>query len=229
MNNNHLRDGLFEALFRQAVIDNFEQQMNEMPPEKELARLVSFSDGYDARMRRLFARESRKERMRATGKWARRVAAAIAITITISSGTLMAVPEVRATVKGTVVQWFEQFTMFVAHGTAPIKTDWTPEYVPEGFTESDRFETDNLTAVAYRNNAGEIIFFDCATGTNAISVNIEGVIQKQIWEGGRMYHTFEANTDEHMNSIVWDMEGCQFIISAYLPLAELLEVALSVK
>ena len=39
MNTNQLSDSVFEALFRQAVIDSIYEEIDELPPNEELAAM----------------------------------------------------------------------------------------------------------------------------------------------------------------------------------------------
>ena len=45
---------LFDALLRQAVIDNYEEELAAIPDEQELSAVYSFSDTHNARMKNLF-------------------------------------------------------------------------------------------------------------------------------------------------------------------------------
>jgi len=51
-----INDNVFEALFRQAVIDNFLEEIDSLPPDEELSKIYIFSPEHEARMQRLFGK-----------------------------------------------------------------------------------------------------------------------------------------------------------------------------
>jgi len=48
-------DNIFEELFRQAVIDNFYECYNSLPPLEEISEMYTFSERHEKRMNELFA------------------------------------------------------------------------------------------------------------------------------------------------------------------------------
>ena len=116
MNTNQLSDSVFEALFRQAVIDSIYEEIDELPPDEELAAMYTFSDAHEARMKKLFARESRSENFCLVAKWIRWVAAIIMISVAILFGSLMLVPQVRATVVQTITDENMEYTVIEIDG-----------------------------------------------------------------------------------------------------------------
>ena len=50
-----LIDEIFDAMFRQAVIDNFYEEYNALPPIEELREKYTFSERHEKRMNELFA------------------------------------------------------------------------------------------------------------------------------------------------------------------------------
>ena len=67
-------------------------------------------------MKKLFARESRSENFRLVAKWRRRATAVIMIAVTILFGSLMLVPQVRATVVQTITDENMEYTVIEIDG-----------------------------------------------------------------------------------------------------------------
>ncbi len=44
MYNEKITNALFEAVFRQAIIENYQQELTEIPSEIELAKIYTFSE-----------------------------------------------------------------------------------------------------------------------------------------------------------------------------------------
>ena len=102
MHKEALDSGLFEVMFSQAVKDNFEKEIADLPSEEELAKTVKISEFHEARMKRLFKKAGRQERVKTTIKWAKQAAAVIAIIFLALSGSLMFARDVRVAVYATV-------------------------------------------------------------------------------------------------------------------------------
>jgi hypothetical protein len=59
LNKNQVNDVVFEALFRQAVIDDFNDEINSIPSNEQMTKLYSFSPEFEIKMKRLFIKDSR--------------------------------------------------------------------------------------------------------------------------------------------------------------------------
>jgi len=66
MNKNQIDDIMFEAILRQAVIDDYADEIDSIPPNEELAVLYPLSSSFELRMKKLFTHERRKGFYRAT-------------------------------------------------------------------------------------------------------------------------------------------------------------------
>ncbi len=56
MNKNQVSDTVFEALFRQAIIDDFNEEMDSIPTNEQLARIYSFSSKFEMRIKKFLQR-----------------------------------------------------------------------------------------------------------------------------------------------------------------------------
>ena len=134
MNTYKINDSIFDALFRQAVIESVERKVRALPAEDELKDII-FSERHEKRMEKLFSSSLRKSRIAKAAKFARRAAAVILIVSTFLFGALMTSQDVRATVVNTIVQWFEQFDFFTSDQADEPTAIILPSYMPEGFTD----------------------------------------------------------------------------------------------
>jgi len=229
MSGSHINEGVFEALFRQAVIDNFNEELDSLPSDEALAEQYAFSQEHEIRMKKLFAREARKERLQATAKWTRRVAAAIIITVTLLFGSLMFVPQVRAVVFQTLTEWYEKFVRFTSNAPEVEKTNLEPGYIPEGFVEIAREEIPMITIIVYAStNTGETITFSSSRTSGSTSADNEGMGYTVIEIDGIEYHilTSEDAMSEHI--IIWDKANQRYTLTSTLLAEELLKMAISV-
>ena len=229
MSNSQANESIFEALFTQAVIDNFDEYLESLSQDDKLSSHCIFSADHEKRMSTLFAREKRKINITAASKWVKRVAAVIFIAVSILFGSLMFVPEVRATVIDTVVEWFDQFTRFTSRSTEATKSNLEPTFIPEGFIEEYRYKTDFQTIILYINNYGIEIDF-MSTPINAQhSVDNEGYEYEVVRYNTIDYHIFTSIDLEKVNFIIWEEEGARFQVGSTISMDILFVIALSVK
>ena len=221
-------DSVFEALFRQAVIDNFNEELDSLPPDEELARLYTLSAEHEARMQRLFAREVRRDRAKAAVKWSKRAVAVFVIAVTIVFGALMSVPQVRAAVVETITEWYEQFVRFTSNAPDAEKTNLEPGYIPEGFSEIVRDEGEMMTIIIYENDEMSIIF-QSTRASDSISVDNENSNYERLLFKGFEYHVFDSTAYGGESAVVWDINGQRYTISAAISIRELLDIAWSIK
>lgn len=228
MSTKQMSDNVFDALFGQAVIDNFYNELDSLPTAEELAIMYKPSEAHAIRMKKLFAAEKRKERIHTVLVWSKRVAAVITIATTILFGSLMFVPEVRAAVVETIIEWYEQFTRFTSTSTNVDKTDLEPEYIPDGFEEEMRSITESITIILYTNEYDEVITFQSSLSEGSLAVDNEGRDYEVKSVDDVDYHIFTAGDNESENTILWDRHGQRYFVTSTIPIDELLTVVLSV-
>jgi hypothetical protein len=175
----------------------------------------------------LFSREQRRVRLNRIFTGARRVAAAIAL-FTVLSMSLLAVPAVRAAV-GTIINWFDEYVQFTGSDVAVEEIRQEPSYLPDGFVETGRINENSFLSITYTDASGKMLMFTCIPADDSISVNNEDVEYGQTTKEGIVYHTFSAENEDYMSSVVWDLAGNRYCVGAQLPITDLLAVAQSVE
>jgi hypothetical protein len=229
LSNSQISEGVFEALFRQAVIDNFNEEFDSLPSDEELAEQYTFSQEHENRMKKLFAREERKERLQATVKWTRRIAAAVMITATLLFGSLMFVPQVRAVVFQTLTEWYEKFVKFTSNAPEAEKTNLEPGYISEGFAEIAREEIPMMATIIYINaDTGETITFNSSLASGSTSADSEGRGYTVIAVDGIEYHILRSEDGVSEHSVVWEKADQRYAVTSTIPSEELLKMAISV-
>ena len=95
MNKNQVSDTVFEALFRQAIIDDFNEEIDSIPTNEQLAKIYSFSIDFEIRMKKLFTRDRRRSSFKNAMLYSRKVASILIIVLGLLFGTLLFNKEVR--------------------------------------------------------------------------------------------------------------------------------------
>ncbi|MCL2221852.1 MAG: DUF4367 domain-containing protein [Oscillospiraceae bacterium] len=227
MSNSRMSEIEFESLLRHAVIENFYEELDSLPPREELAKMYTASPEHEKRMRKLFARENRKEISKKIQKIGRRAAAAALILVILLFSALMFNPEVRATVVETIKSWSQEFVRFTSPYAESEGTSKEPTFIPAGFWEEHRSELDFITTVFYMNADGEHIMFESTAADGSVAVDGTDVEHDVIIEEGIEFHVF-VSTDELADSfIVWEVGGWIYRLYSTIPVEYLQIMALS--
>lgn len=233
MNSNRISDSVFEALFRQAVLDNFDDEINSIPADDILKKTYSFSNEFELRMKKVFAVNRRREVFVRFFYYGRKVAVIIVITFSCIFTLLLSYPEVRAAIGNVLVEWYEQFTTFSfpKETTNNPNIHWIPEYLPDGFTYNEMYEFGETTNIIYTNDAGvEIsITFRPSTNSTNMSIDNENHDIEECYIGGNNAYTARSKSFDFDNAVIWSMHGYTFDIWSKLSVDELVKVAESIK
>jgi len=228
MNNNYVKDSVFDALFNQAIIDNFYDDLDSFKQETELSVPYTFSPEHEKRMSVLFSGEKRKKRFNTVLTWSKRIAAAFVITLAVLFSGLMFVPEVRATIIDIALEWYEGYVRLPTGSGEGKISQLESAYIPDGFWEDYRNETHEGTTIIYNNKNSNIILFHISLTSSHLSVNTDGVTYETIQNESRMYHVFTAYKSGSRNTVIWEYDGNRYYISSIISIDELLLMAASV-
>lgn len=228
MSEYNFNEKVFDALFQEAVRDNFYLELEDLPNNKELNELYTFSPEHEARMRQLFLKERRKIKLTSFVKWSKKAVAIIAIIVSLFSGGLMTNASVRKAVYDTLIEWYDKYASFTsATSSEAEKTNIQPSYLPDGFIESSRLEMTEFTIIEY--TLGELtITFQSSLANGLIAVNNENINYTTFIENEIEYHRFTATSDVAENIIVWTLDGQRYTVSSTLSIDELHKIAVSV-
>lgn len=232
MNKDQVNDVVFEALFRQAVIDDFNEEIDSIPTNEQLANIYTFSPEFEMRMKKLFIKDRRRSLLKDTMLYSRRVASVLIIVLGLLFGTLLFNTEVRAAVGKVLVEWYEKFTSFTFNADKVIdeKKDWTLNYLPEGYELKNYEVLGRITNIEFTNNQGDKIRFSYRPeeGITNISVDNENheissyvILDKEAF-------SITAVNDKFDNGLIWNMEGHTFDLWGKIPVDELKKVAESI-
>lgn len=226
-----LADSLFETMFSQAVNENFMDSLEEIFLDKGFEETLELSEFHEARMRKLFAKTERRERIKIITKWSRQAAAIVVVLTTALFGSLMLTSaDVRAAVFSTVIHCTDEVAHFFHVGiNNELLATIEPKYIPNGFTESARIRTEDLIAITYTNKLGSIMMLRAIPSNSSLEINIVDMEYDQITIEDIVYHIFNANNAEKLNYIIWDTDNRRYYVGAQLPIDQLMEVAQSLK
>ena len=228
-----ITDENFEEMLEMAVKEAYELKMASIPRDEELERLYPFSERHNKRMEKLL--EIKKKRKPIFKPRIRYAFASILIFI-------ISVASFNDYVRGNILRFFigqhENFVRITGNINSEVATEftqWRPAYVPEMFTEVyEFFAFDSVALVRYYNptNPQPDIMFQ-----HNLTENIQATVwgleyrnyRTEVVNGVR-FEIFESTNINVASSIVyWDVDGVSFSVTAFLPVEEILKIALSVQ
>ena len=230
-------DSVFEALFRQVIIDDYNDEIDSILPNEKLIEIISFSSAFELRMKSLFAREQRRDNLKKTIIYGKRAAAIFVVTTTVIFGILIFNPEVRAAVKNTAVEWYDKFTSYIFKvETTDTDIDkekkirWKPEYLPTEYCENWAEKLGRVTNIEFVNDLDNTIFLSYRPEENNtnISVDNENHLLESVTINGHEAYIAKATNDDFENGVIWSMEGYTFSIWSKEPVDELIKIAQSI-
>lgn len=233
MNTKKIDDSVFEALFRQAIIDDYNEEIDSIPPKNELMEALSFSPEFELRMKKLLAREQRKETLTKAMVFGKRVAAIFIVATSVFFCGLLLSTEVRAAIKNIVVELFDEFTSFIFHGETsnPEKqAEWRPKYLPAGYQENSVEMLGKAINIEYVNAQEDVIHYSYRPEGNDTSISVDNenhIIESKTINGHEAY-TAKAMKDDFENGVIWSVGEYTFSIWSKLSIEEIIKIAQSV-
>lgn len=232
MDDNRVNEVVFEALFRQAVIDDFNEELDSIPTNKELAKIYSFSPEFEVQMKKLLTKDRRRSLIKAAIYYSRKAASIFIIVLGILFGTLLFNAEVRATVGTVLVEWYEKFTSFTFRDDELVneKIDWVLVYLPEGYVQKNHEVLGHVTNIEYMNEQGDKIRFSYSPGESITNISVDNEnheIDKYVILGNEAFSITAVN-DKFDNGIIWNMDGHTFDLWGKAPVDELKKIAESI-
>ena len=232
MNRDQVNDVVFEALFRQTVIDDFNEEIDSIPTNEQLAKIYTFSPEFEIRMKKLFIKDRSRSLLKNTMLYSRRVASVLIIVLGLLFGTLLFNTEVRAAVEKVLVEWYEKFTSFTFSDDEFIdkKKDWTLNYLPEGSTLKNYEVLGRITNIEFINEQGDKFRFSYRPEGSITNISIDNENHKidrcEILNNEA--YCISAVDDKFDNGVIWNMNGHTFDLWGKISMNELKKVAESI-
>ena len=218
-------DAVFEALFRQAVIDNFDAEIAAIPPIEELEKMYPPTARREAQRKKLFRAEWQQ---RVLNPLLRRVVIILVVLGTMLCGVLLTEPEVRAAVGDTMVKWYDGFTEILGIQSADENGMFEPLYLPEGYEQKRVMEIEEITRIEYVDAAGSPLFFSFVSAVRAFNVDND-FTEYDALDTGVLYHIFQPEDSSMFGKVIWENMEHSFLIEGCVPMEELIRMAKSVQ
>ncbi len=221
-------------MFRQAIIDDYNEEIDSIPTNDKLMETLSFSPEFEIRMNKLFAKERRRELFTKVLFYSKQIAAMFILTFAVVFSLLLINPEVRAAVKSIVIEWRDKFTSIIFQSNKSSnmsdEKEWQFEYLPFGYQEYKIDKFGLITNIEYVNGQDQFIYFSYQPdGVNSsISIDNENHEIESTMINGTSGYIAKA-TDDYENGIIWTMNGYTFSLWSQLQVEELIKIVESIR
>lgn len=217
-----------------ALQEAYFMELEEIPSEEKLSEdeALTFSSAFERKMKKLIRRADHPIRYQIA-----QIAACLLLAALLSGCTVLAVsPEARAAFVGWVRETYETWFVYRYVGEnrgIPEDISYYPAWIPDGYYESSRFDTDAYTIIVYEDDDNNMITFYYAYDADATSLYLEqeGVNIKPVRIGDIYADLYVDEIKGNANSLVWvdEKSGVLFCISANCNEEELIRIAESVE
>lgn len=163
----------FDSLLRMAVRETYMEQVNSIPPEDELEKILHTDDNFKNKIRAIVRRENRNEKLVHFSRAAAKVAVVVLVCISLTFASLMTAEAVRESVATTILEWHDKFTrIFIETDAEPDKlTEIRFNYIPEGFelVEEESMIADNCRMYTFTNGANLFLKILISSYTSSVT------------------------------------------------------------
>ena len=217
----------FDSLLRMAVRETYMDQVNSIPPEDELEKILHTDDNFKNKIRAIVRRENRNEKLIHFSRAATKVAVVVLVCISLTFASLMTAEAVRESVVTTILEWHDKFTRIFIETDAEL--DKLPEirfnYIPEGFelVVEGSYSKDDYRIFLYKN-----------TNNSFINIIIQGgKIDDSIFLDNEQSNIFIIKIDnidclwkynEYENQLLISLKDKIYTITSSLSIEEIIKI-----
>jgi hypothetical protein len=213
---------VFEALFRQAIIDKHIEEVDTLYNDSEI---YTFSPAFEIKMTKLLKRERFKDKTHSAFKNAKKVAACFFIGVAVLSGLLMLNTDVRGSVAGLITEWFEQYVTIdlTSSESGLAEFNMSIGYIPDGYHEYARHDLVDLLIIFYENEDGDILYIKYGPNI-AIFLDSENRFVEERIINGQSVVVGTAYADEESNQVIGQIDGIAISVDGMLSVEELFKI-----
>jgi len=236
-NKKKINESRFEVMIGLAVNALDEQKMKSLPSDDGAGNTHIFSELHETRMRKLLAKERRREVFANIRSISYRAAAVFIILAATLFGALLFNDDVRDSVRRAInqiftVEVFDEFVQFTGVESAGYELDWDgvwlPTHLPDGFVLTEDISVGMMSLMIFENADGDDIMLSRSGPDGVTGIDNEQRVHRVVYYGGVEYHKFVSWRDYYPSSILWAQDGFAFLAHSHIDIDELFRVVLSV-
>lgn len=213
----------FDSLLRMAVRETYMDQVNSIPPEDELEKILHTDDNFKNKIKAIVHRENRNEKLIHFSRAATKVAVVVLVCISLTFASLMTADAVRESVATTILEWHDKFTRIFIETDA--QSDKLPEirfnYIPEGFelVEEETVNSNTFKTISYYSEDKQFLIINVNFDND--KVDNEHSTYYSILIGGSRGIWINSELD---NNLIINNENIMYSMKSTLSLDELVKI-----
>lgn len=194
-------------------VDRWIDSLPDNPPE------YIFSEKHRQKMNRLFDK-MRDDKYHKFTKRTTRVLLVAAIILSFTL-TAFAVPASR----DFLIKKFKEYSIFSVEDSSAVKISGNinMNYIPDGFNQTENFESEYLHTYNYEDNANQWFSVEISSNSMDFVLDTEEYEYEEIDSGNIKYFLYKSS--KNMNGIIWHNEKYTFIVCGNLSKSEILNIA----
>lgn len=227
-NNNHANAELLDAVLKSAFTDAFQQEMADLEADAEQYKDRRPTEEQMKAERRAYKKALRKP----IQVWsvARRIAASFLIVLGLGGAVLFFVPEVKAAIVDTIVEFWDTHVSFhFSKSNVEIQLgEHTLYYLPKGYELTDKLETPVFSQYEFTNGSDSITLKCMKNDISRIETDNETCTIQSIEIPGYTAYALIPNTSQNILTVIWGNETQSNILEGHLDLKEMIKIAKSI-
>ena len=233
-----LRTKLFDTVLAIAVNDNFQQELDIIPPVPELSAEYSVSSELDQKIKHMIAKNNHVLFLRKFGRISKRAAVIVIAFLPIAAAGLLSVEASRNAIFNAILDWksdhaeirYEQAASVPPTQRSVKPAVLVPAYLPDGFEQSAFDQVGPTTIITYHNKQDiKIRFTQCPLSKSGTSgIDTEHSVYHEITINGYKAQLFAAKTPKDSTILLWQNKTTSFMLISLIDKEELIQMATSI-
>ncbi len=235
MNKDKLNYQLFETLLKAAVEEDFQRELDTLPPEADLRKKYEPSPKLTRQIREALKEEKRRGQQTKIVQAAKKAAVITAILIPVTFGGLLSVEASRNIIFNSIMEWKAGHVDLYFQPESQMPEDngdvlYKPTYLPDGYVEKESVKFGVTQRITYENERKDLIIFDQISITSGKkSLDTEHNELKEIIINGKKAYLFVSDKPDIRSYIVWEGRSASFKLSSNLGQKELIKIVQNVE
>lgn len=240
MSNQEMKNQIFEVILKAAIKESFENEVRAYPSADTLTEEYDLSLTTHRIIEKMIQDSHKKLAQLHIKKVAKKAAVIAAITIPVSIFGLFSVDASRNAIFNALLDWKADH-IDIKYGDKQVTSSMTssnlnssiikPQYLPDGFIETECSMSGSNYVIKYENNNGKTIILrrSLLPKEGTFAIDIENTERKEIKIKGEPAFLFVAKEPNKISYLAWKKQSYSYFLRADIKSDELVMIAESMQ
>lgn len=190
-----------------------------------------YSPEFKRRITRIFQNDRLKRSGRRAAVYGRKIAVCFAVIVTLTLVACVSIEPIREKVAGAFVTWYEKRNFIEFEVINEAGGPMSPTYIPEGYKEVYRDETDTDLIIMYENEEMQIFIFTRNKNHEGFEWRVDNekrVMEEIVWRTGKAIY-FRPIFEEASHTMMWEESGYIYTVGSDVSKEAMIEFAEGIK